>query len=357
MQNIIPISSFVDPSPKWGGKANGLIKLARAKVKIPETWIISSGIDEVQVRTWAEQVHKTAWPPAMYGTPMFAVRSSASNEDGAALSYAGQYLTRLNVARNDVWDAVQEVRASAKQDHAYRTELEGERAGDTQMTVIVQFMVKAEIAGVLFRGDPYTGNREGNILEYVEGLADKLVGGEQAPKATIRWTNNNPRTLIKAAPMPLSVLQNMMDHTTRLSEKAGGDFEWVYGTTTSGDPRSLYFVQYRPLTNVVWGTGGGGNLSIGDHDPVTGVVARLPGKAVKKGQILVARMTTPDMIDSMIKASAIVTEIGGLTCHAAIIARELNKPCIVGYKEAAYLCTGDVVTVDVRQGVVYDRSL
>jgi len=75
---------------------------------------------------------------------------------------------------------------------------------------------------------------------------------------------------------------------------------------------------------------------------------------VKKGDILVCGMTNPQMIPFIKKASAIITDEGGLTCHAAIIAREMKKPCIVGTKIATQaLQSGDRVEVDANEGVVH----
>jgi pyruvate,water dikinase len=75
---------------------------------------------------------------------------------------------------------------------------------------------------------------------------------------------------------------------------------------------------------------------------------------INEGDVLVAGMTNPQMIPMLKKASAIVTDEGGITCHAAIIARELKKPCIVGTKNATQvLMGGDIVKVDANKGVVH----
>lgn len=80
---------------------------------------------------------------------------------------------------------------------------------------------------------------------------------------------------------------------------------------------------------------------------------REAAKLVKKGDILIASMTTPDFVPAMKKAGAIVTNEGGLTCHAAIVARELKKPCIIGTLYATrLLSTGDFVEVDAEKGIV-----
>ena len=86
---------------------------------------------------------------------------------------------------------------------------------------------------------------------------------------------------------------------------------------------------------------------------VRGVVQRaVTGRAFEAGNILVARMTAPSMVHDMIKAAAIITEIGGRTCHAAIIARELGKPCIVGCAKAKRLVDGMIVEVNAETGEV-----
>jgi pyruvate,water dikinase len=74
---------------------------------------------------------------------------------------------------------------------------------------------------------------------------------------------------------------------------------------------------------------------------------------LKSGDVLVSTMTTPDFVVLMQKAGAIVTDIGGMLCHAAIVSREINKPCIIGSKFATrMLKDGDVVEVDATRGIV-----
>jgi pyruvate,water dikinase len=74
---------------------------------------------------------------------------------------------------------------------------------------------------------------------------------------------------------------------------------------------------------------------------------------VEDGEFLVATMTTPDYVPAMKKAIGFITDEGGITCHAAIIAREMNKPCVIGTKNATkVLKDGDVVEVNVKSGTV-----
>jgi phosphohistidine swiveling domain-containing protein len=82
------------------------------------------------------------------------------------------------------------------------------------------------------------------------------------------------------------------------------------------------------------------------------VIDRQDRKKVKAGDILVSPMTTPEMVPEMKKAVAIVTDEGGITCHAAIVAREMKKPCIIGTGNATQILhNGDMVEVDANKGV------
>ncbi|MCX5708742.1 MAG: phosphoenolpyruvate synthase [Candidatus Omnitrophica bacterium] len=78
---------------------------------------------------------------------------------------------------------------------------------------------------------------------------------------------------------------------------------------------------------------------------------------VKEGDVMVTKMTNPDMVSAMKRAAAIVTDEGGMTCHAAIVARELEKPCVVGTRKATLvLKDGDMVTVDANKGIISPGS-
>jgi len=78
----------------------------------------------------------------------------------------------------------------------------------------------------------------------------------------------------------------------------------------------------------------------------------------RKGEILVSSMTTPIFLQAMNKASAIITDEGGVTCHAAVVAREIKKPCIIGTKIATQvLQNGDLVEVDAERGIIKKKRL
>jgi len=137
----------------------------------------------------------------------------------------------------------------------------------------------------------------------------------------------------------------------------------------------MYIVQARPVTTLS-SNGGKTNGKSQDHGlgqsakillkglgaspgvaggPVRIVSDEMNLEVVKKGDVLVTAMTSPDMVPAMTRAAAIVTDEGGMTCHAAIVARELGIPCIVGASHATELLKdGEKITVDGSMGVVYE---
>lgn len=100
-----------------------------------------------------------------------------------------------------------------------------------------------------------------------------------------------------------------------------------------------------------------GRTAFQGHGKVRGIVKIIINKSdlykIETGDIMVSPMTTPDFVTAMGKAAAFVTDEGGITCHAAIVAREMKKPCIVGTKTATQsLKEGDFVEVDAKKGIV-----
>ncbi|NTV00596.1 MAG: phosphoenolpyruvate synthase, partial [Methanoregulaceae archaeon] len=151
------------------------------------------------------------------------------------------------------------------------------------------------------------------------------------------------------------------------------DIEWCV------EDGVIYIVQARPVTTLKSAKGEGSTSKAGGKEGnelkksgkilVKGLAAS-PGKAsglvravseemnlevVKKGDIMVTTMTSPDMVPAMTRSAAIVTDEGGMTCHAAIVARELGIPCIVGTSDATKKLKENMpVTVDGSTGVVYE---
>ena len=276
----------------------------------------------------------------------YAVRSSGPDEDGM-LSYAGQHLTLLDVSHSDLPDAIVRVRLSALDSNSYRM---AHGLGEAKpMTVLVQSMVHPVRAGVLFTGDPIVPDIDSIVLEYVTGLGVGLVGGERKP--TKSWRGKWPLQDQERPKWWTPRFTALVEMGKVLEGRLGGlpvDIEWAQTTAVT------YLLQLRSMTGVLWKKVVKGE-GIGDGE-VEGTVQRRGergvGREFVEGNVLVTRMTSPRMIGDMLRASAIVTEIGGVTCHAAIVARELGKPCVVGCGGARLLTSGQRVRVRAREGVV-----
>lgn len=323
-----------------------------------------------------------------------AVRSSATHEDLDDASFAGQQDTYLDIVGGcDLIRGVKDCWASLFQSRAvfYRGEF-GIDHSDVEIAVVVQRMVSAEASGVMFTSDP-SGDGDEIIIEAIWGLGEPLVSGALTPDAywlgrgdlkvhrrqlTVQpWkmvTNANgsgPERVPVAADDQL--LQIMRDEQAvelaelglRLERHFGGgqDIEWAMA---DGE---LAVLQSRPITTDTQGKRPVANITNGATPLVIGAPAS-PGVAfgpirairnateirlVADGDILVTEMTTPDFVPAMKRASAIVTDRGGRTCHAAIVSREMGLPCIVGAGDATTVLKGiPAGTVDGSSGAVYE---
>jgi pyruvate,water dikinase len=333
-------------------------------------------------------------------SPFVAIRSSATAEDLPDASFAGQQETYLNVTGvNDVVEKVKECYASLFTDRAifYRVQ-KGFDHLSIALSAIVQMMCYSESAGVMFSIDPTNGDDSVVMIEANFGLGEYVVQGRVTPddyyvdKGTLKITRKNVPTktvmLIqkpeggtedKQVPESLKNQQVITDEqVTELAKYAltieqhygrPMDIEWGLDKQTG----KLLILQARPET--VWSQ----KKAIIEQKatPVTterkilvkglpaspgiaaGKVHLIPSvehvSAFQAGEILVTEMTAPDWVPAMKKAKAIVADSGGMTCHAAIVSRELGIPCIVGSKNGTkVLATGMEVTVDAKRGVVYE---
>jgi pyruvate,water dikinase len=332
-----------------------------------------------------------------------AVRSSATAEDLEGASFAGLQDTYLNVSGTEqVVTAVRKCWGSLFTPRVlvYRHR-KGFDQGAVRLAVLIQKMVDADVSGILFTRDPNTGENH-MIVEAGWGLGEAIVGGEVTPdhyvidgstlKIIHKQLSEQKVRLVRAegggnrredVPVTERNVQKLPDaRLHRLASLARVieshyrrpmDVEWC------GDAEAIYIVQARPVTTIPKSTVAGAPTEgvaapaaaakSGEEAPllrgfgaspgVAGGVARvLHGSAemekLKAGEILVTTMTTPDMVPAMSRAAAIVTDEGGMTCHAAIVSRELGVPCVVGTREATKLVTdGLEVTVDGKTGAVY----
>ncbi len=328
-----------------------------------------------------------------------AVRSSATAEDLPEASFAGQQSTFLNVVGADnVVRAVQACWASLFEARAifYREE-SGYDHTKVGLAVPVQRMVQSEISGVMFTVEPVTSDRTRITIEAVYGLGEGIVSGEISPDLYLvdkdslhivsKTVTPQDRMIARRPgadgshesanawlPVPehLRERQKLTDPEIRELARIGRAVEEHYGTPQdiewAYEKGRFYLVQARPVTTLkhelkddegveetapVLLTGQPASPGVGVgavrivHDPREIDI-------VKQGDVLVAEMTTPDFVPAMKRASAIVTERGGRTCHAAIVSRELGIPCVVGVAGATALEEGREVTVDGSAGRIYE---
>ncbi|PIY92159.1 MAG: phosphoenolpyruvate synthase [Candidatus Magasanikbacteria bacterium CG_4_10_14_0_8_um_filter_42_12] len=341
-----------------------------------------------------------------------AVRSSATAEDLPDASFAGQQETYLNVCgEQDVLDAVKKCIASLFTDRAmsYR-EGHGFDHLSIALSVTVQEMVRSDTgaSGVMFTMDTESGFQGVSLVTSAYGLGEYVVQGKVVPdqfyvfkdglqrgkKAVISRTLGSKQVKLiygktkgvkqarvsqkernKFAITDNEVIQlATWGAQIEAHYKKPQDIEWA----KDGETGKLYIVQARPETVkarsshavienyelkqegkvLLTGTAVGQKIGAGK---VRVIEKREEMKSFKKGEILVTRITDPDWEPIMRIASAIVTEQGGKTSHAAIVSRELGVPCIVGAKGARKLLkNGSEVTVSCAkgdEGVVYKGIL
>ncbi|MEM2955597.1 MAG: phosphoenolpyruvate synthase, partial [Nitrososphaerales archaeon] len=340
-----------------------------------------------------------------------AVRSSATAEDLPDASFAGQQETYLNVKGFD--DLVYSVRrcwSSLFTPRAifYRDE-KGFPHEKVLISVGVQKMVNAKAAGVMFTLHPVTGDRSKIVIESTWGLGESLVSGSVIPdrfvidKDTMRivereivhktvfYTRDEAgKTVHLTVPSDKQDAPSLTDEEVLKLAELGKRIEEHYQKPQDIEfaidkdlpfPKSIFIVQSRPET--VWGIKVEAPLVSKESSIQTKTIERVialkglpasPGfhigqakvaispeeaaKLMKQGDILVTRMTNPDWAPYMRVAGAIVTDEGGMTCHAAIVSRELGIPCIVGSGNATkVLVTGNSYTVDARAGLVYEGAI
>ncbi|MCW4052029.1 MAG: phosphoenolpyruvate synthase [Candidatus Bathyarchaeota archaeon] len=343
---------------------------------------------------------------------LVAVRSSATAEDLPDASFAGQQETYLNVEGYDelidktirCWSSLFTPRAIF-----YRTQ-KGFDHQHVLISVGVQKMVNARSAGVMFTINPVTGKRNQIVIEGIWGLGEAVVSGAETPdhfvidkqtlklvemkiaKKTVEYVLDSKTGKTRQSKVP-SVRQEKpclsdkeIHEVAKLGKKIEEhyskpqDIEWAIDSNLAF-PENIFIVQSRPET--VWSLekkpketeASPGGKSLQEMKVVTrgiaagrraiGVgVAKIvfspddASELVKKGDILVTAMTNPDFVPYMKLASAIVTDKGGVTAHAAIVSRELGIPCIVGTETATKtMTTNREYTVDARNGVVYEGIL
>ena len=343
-----------------------------------------------------------------------AVRSSATAEDLPDASFAGQQETYLNVrGEKELLKSCKKCFASLFTNRAisYRVD-KGFDHFTIALSIGIQKMVRSDLSssGVMFSIDTESGFKDAVFITSIYGLGENIVQGAVNPdefyvhKPTLKkgyksiiskkLGNKKIRMIyglkylkqVKNIPVPEDKQKEFSitdDEILKLAKmaitiedhyKKAMDIEWA----KDGKTNKLYIVQARPETvqsqrNVnileeyvlkekgkILSKGQSVGSRIGSGK--VRVIKNVSGiHDFKKGEVLVTEMTDPDWEPIMKIASAIVTDKGGRTCHAAIISRELGIPCLVGTDDATKkLKNGDIVTVscaDGEEGRVYEGKL
>ncbi|NMO18677.1 phosphoenolpyruvate synthase [Pyxidicoccus fallax] len=320
-----------------------------------------------------------------------AVRSSATSEDTASTSFAGMHETFTNVVGEEA--LLDKLRACWASAYGQRVVAYRKAQGLTEepaIAVVVQAMVDSARSGVMFTADPSSGDTGRIIIEGAFGLGEVVVGGQVEPDTYV-VAKQGPRLLeVRVGQKAFRLVRDGVGRERReelspeqahqrvLSDvevlelaRLGQRVERHYGAPQdiewAEEGGKIYLVQSRPVTTLgsekkaparpsaralVSGLGASPGAATGRVH-----VLRKPeeGQQLQAGEILVAPMTSPDWVPTMRRAAAIVTDSGGMTCHAAIVSRELRKPCVVGTRTATrVLRDGEEVTVDGSAGVILE---
>ena len=345
-----------------------------------------------------------AWLDVSESSKSFAVRSSATAEDLPDASFAGQQETFLNINGFDnLIDAVRKVYASLFTDRAISYRRLRNFKGSLSISVGVQEMVRSDIgaSGVAFTLDTESGYRGSIFITSSYGLGEGIVQGTVNPdefyvfkealekndfpiikkslgekaKKMIFADNNLPGKSVKYIRVPKKETNKFSLTNSEIIElakyaktiedhyKVPMDIEWA----KDGKDKKIYILQARPETVqskvsnyferytlkekgelIVSGKSVGQKIGAGTAKVVKDISEI---ENIRPGDVLVTDMTDPDWEPVMKIASGIVTNRGGRTCHAAIIARELGIPAIVGCNTATkFILNNSKVTVSCGEG-------
>ena len=329
-----------------------------------------------------------------------AIRSSATAEDLPDASFAGQQETYLNITGiEDVLINVRKCWASLFEARAifYRAENDFDHS-EVLIAVVVQQMVDSEKAGVMFTVDPSTGAEE-MLIEGAWGLGEGVVSGTVTPdtcrydKANdeeISYIINSKKTMFRKDPETgkteqVPVPEDMIDkrvlsksdiaNLTKLGRLIQKHYNAPMDTEWGIENGNVYMLQARPITTLddIKEVEDEPSLNEEERVIITRGLGASPGivsgtvkiikdldelDKIQDGDILVTTMTTPDMVPAMKRANGIITNEGGVTCHAAIISRELGIPCVSGTGEATEVLEENTkVTIDGKKGLVYEGEI
>lgn len=336
------------------------------------------------------------------GDANVAVRSSASAEDTAQFSFAGMFESFLNIHGEEaLLDAVRSCWASTFGERVLFYRLTQGMPADMPVAVVVQRMVNSDKAGVMFTADPSAPDAGRMVIEAAWGLGEVVVLGQVTPDRYVLDDTTLHVIERDVARKEFMLQRDPASGSTVRVDLAGqakadapvltdGELKALGGLAVLvaahyGVPQDIEFAiekdsvlitQSRPITTLVkkpavapargspevpassapaaeplvHGLGASPGIASGEARILE---ATGDGVSFAEGQVLVARMTSPDWVPVMRRAAAIVTDAGGMTSHAAIVSRELGVPCIVGARNATQLLhDGQLVTVNGTDGTV-----
>ncbi|HUY23496.1 MAG TPA: phosphoenolpyruvate synthase [Acidimicrobiales bacterium] len=341
-----------------------------------------------------------------------AVRSSGTSEDSAGTSFAGMNATFTNVAGDEELLArIVDCWASLYGERVISYRASQEVGEEPSLAVVVQQMVPSERSGVMFTVDPSRAHPDHLVVEAAFGQGEVVVSGQVEPDTYVVERSGPTLLHVRIGIKTTKIVQGADGHDRQVDLDAGEGSRRVltdeevlglarlglaveahYGTPQDVEwaiaGGNTYLVQSRPITTLAdrpprdvpspTGAAMGSPAPVGTATAptvtvlVSGLAAsagrasghvrvlRSPdeGAALLDGEILVAPMTSPDWVPTMRRAAALVTDGGGMTCHAAIVTRELGVPCVVGARNATtVLRDGEMVTVDGAKGEVYEGAV
>lgn len=370
-----------------GGKGASLAKLSQAGFPVPKGFVVPADIylEYEKFGTISEEIEQEIL--LMFdelGLSRVAVRSSAVAEDSADNSFAGQLETFLNKDREQLIESILDCYKGTESER-YRSYTAKNNIDYNPVAVVVQEMIPSEVSGVAFSKNPVSSADE-IIIEAAYGLGEAIVQGIVDPDRFVidpnslkvieesigtkkekfnATTNELEENDDDKATLSHAEIQTLAEEVLNIEAfyKCPQDVEWAMFHN------KLFILQARPITTL---SSAGQHRVIEDNLPealLIGVASSqglYSGKVrlvhsvedldkVQEGEILVCSKTTPDYTAVFERIGAVVTETGGMTSHAAVVARELGKPSVVGTKDAMTILRNEqVITVFGSIGKVYD---
>ena len=319
-----------------------------------------------------------------------SIRSSAVSEDNLKASFAGLHDTFLNIKSEPplVLQHIKKCWVSLFNERAVFYRMRKEIPFLEGFSVICQEMIPAEVSGIGFTVHPSYEKKL--LIEASYGIGDMIVSGRVEPddymvdRKTLEITDKKIGRKTKMSTVEaeeikvievrkeLSEMQVIPDEKVKELAILCLDIEIIFNQPQDIEwcifNDKIWLLQSRPITMppiaikeeakrreaILKGLGASGGMANG---PVTIILNIQQLDMVKEGDVIVTPMTTPDMVLVMGKASAIVTEVGGICCHAAMVSRELEIPCVVGTGNAtSILYENMMIEVDGTRGVIFKFS-